>query len=126
MAAPMCEHACARISLENRNYKYRPTNGHFGGAWLLSMGCNHNDQEHDSNGQQDDANHQKGPVLLLRGWHQYVDTSGLLYVSALFFRFLYLGFLSDGLLYLGFLGFGLLGFGNLDDRTLDHRTLYDL
>src|SRR5271157_2985825 len=74
-------------------------NGHFGRAWLLPMGCDHNDQEHDSNGHQNDTNHHKDPVLVLRRWHEYVDSSGLLSFGPFNFGLLYFEFLYDGLLY---------------------------
>jgi len=82
-------------------------------VWLLGLGCDHNDQEHDSNGHQNDTNHHKDPVLVLRRWHEYVDSSGLLSFGPLYFGLLYFEFLYDGLLYFGFLCFGNLYYGTL-------------
>ena len=76
------------------------------------MGCDHNDQEHDSNGHQNDANYQEGPVFVLRRRHQYVDNSGLPHDGFLYFETLHFGLLGDGLLYFRFLDFGSLYFGN--------------
>jgi len=79
------------------------------------LGCDHNDEEHDSDGHQNDTNHHKDPVLVLRRWHEYVDSSGLLSFGPFNFGLLYFEFLYDGLLSFGYLYFGLLYCG---------RTLY--